>query len=423
MSAFPRVSAPDSSLGLLSEGYEFISNRCRRLGTDAFRCRLMLAPAICVRGREAAEMFYTPGRFTRQGAVPATALTLLQDRRSVQTLDGAAHHHRKELFLECLSAESVGNLVGRFEREFRAAADGWQDEEGPVELLGELEAILTRAACDWIGAPVTGEEAEDRTREFAAMIDGAGAIGPRNWRGQRLRRRTEQWAADRVRAARSGAAVAADTPLGRLAAYEDASGERLDEAVAAVELLNLTRPVVAVARFMVFAALALHERPDRRAALTDGAAEESHAVDGARQAFAQEVRRYYPFFPAVGGKVREPFEWRGRRFERDEWVLLDLYGTNHDADAWDEPERFRPERFAHGGACPHALVPQGGGPLREGHRCPGEDATLALLRSFLGLLVDAVRYEVPPQDLSVDLSRIPAEPASRFRIADVRLIG
>ncbi|QDT17450.1 cytochrome P450 [Alienimonas californiensis] len=417
MSSFRRVSAPDSSLGLLREGYEFISNRCRRLNTDAFRCRLMLSPAICVRGREAAEMFYTPGRFTRQGAVPATALTLLQDRGSVQTLDGDAHRRRKGLFLEILSAESVHNLVGRFEREFRAAAERWATD-GEVELLGELQGILTRAGCAWVGAPVTGEAAEERTREFAAMIDGAGAVGPRHWRGQWLRQRTERWARDRIRAARAETNRSADSPLTRLAAYRDANGEPLDEAVAAVELLNLTRPVVAVARFITFAALALHEHPDSRESLTNGGAN-----DRAKQAFAQEVRRFYPFFPAVGGRVREPFEWRGRRFEHDEWVLLDLYGTNHDADAWGNPETFRPDRFAGGGACPHALVPQGGGPQREGHRCPGEDATLALLRSSLGLLLDAVRYEVPPQDLSVDLSRIPAEPASRFRISNVQVVG
>ena len=41
-------------------------------------------------------------------------------------------------------------------------------------------------------------------REFAAMIDGAGAPGPRNWKGIALRTRTERWARDIVRRLRNG---------------------------------------------------------------------------------------------------------------------------------------------------------------------------------------------------------------------------
>lgn len=70
----------DSTLALLSEGYEFIPRRCRRNRSDIFETRLMLTKAICMTGQEAAEVFYKPGRFTRKGALPQTTLRLLQDR-------------------------------------------------------------------------------------------------------------------------------------------------------------------------------------------------------------------------------------------------------------------------------------------------------------------------------------------------------
>src|SRR3546814_11580671 len=99
-----------------------------------------------------------------------------------------------------------------------------------------------------------------------------------------------------------------------------------------------SRPTVAIARYVIFAALALHRRPDCRERLIAGS-------DAEREAFVQEVRRFFPFFPFVGGRVREGFDWRGHPFREGEWVLLDLYGTNHDARIWQDPEAFRPEQI------------------------------------------------------------------------------
>jgi fatty-acid peroxygenase len=77
----PRDPAPDASVAFLREGFEFVGNRCRRLGADAFATRLFLRPVVCMRGAEAARTFYER-RLTRRGAMPVTALTLLQDRGS-----------------------------------------------------------------------------------------------------------------------------------------------------------------------------------------------------------------------------------------------------------------------------------------------------------------------------------------------------
>ena len=69
--------------------------RCARLGAEAFRTRLMLRPVLCARGSAAAEAFYTPDRFTRVGAMPAVTMRLLQDRDSVQMLDGRQRQRQK----------------------------------------------------------------------------------------------------------------------------------------------------------------------------------------------------------------------------------------------------------------------------------------------------------------------------------------
>jgi fatty-acid peroxygenase len=100
-------------------------------------------------------------------------------------------------------------------------------------------------------------------------------------------------------------------------------------------------------------------------------------------------------------------------------VLLDFYATNHDPRLWDDPHLFRPERFAGRPASLYDLIPQGGGDPHTGHRCAGEGITVALVKSATRLLTTSMRYEVPPQDLRIDLSRMPAIPRSRFVIRNV----
>jgi fatty-acid peroxygenase len=65
-----------------------------------------------------------------------------------------------------------------------------------IVLHEEVQEILCRTVCKWAGIPLTEPEAKLRTREFGAMIDGAGAVGPRNWSGLRHRARTERWGRD-----------------------------------------------------------------------------------------------------------------------------------------------------------------------------------------------------------------------------------
>ena len=198
-----------------------------------------------------------------------------------------------------------------------------------------------------------------------------------------------------------------------IAFHRGLDGEPLEEGVAAVELINVLRPVVAVARFVTFAALALHEHPECAQELRAGS-------DGYLESFAQEVRRFYPFFPFVGGRVREEFDWRGIRFVKGAWVLLDLYGTNHDARVWHEPGVFMPDRFRQWDGSAFDFIPQGGGDHYADHRCAGEWITIELVKRTVRLLTEEMQYDVPEQDLTIDPSRMPAAPKSRFIIGNVR---
>ena len=183
--------------------------------------------------------------------------------------------------------------------------------------------------------------------------------------------------------------------------------------IAAVELLNVLRPTVAVAVFITFAAHALHLNPDWRARFRAG-------DDTGLDAFVQEVRRFYPSFPAVAARVRAAFTWQGMYFPKGRRVMLDLFGTDRDARTWSEPHEFRPERFQEEDGGAFGFIPQGGGEVAVHHRCPGEPVTIELMKVAVQFLSAKITYDVPEQDLDIAWSRLPALPHSRMVVRDVR---
>ncbi|AJE49059.1 cytochrome P450 [Celeribacter indicus] len=403
----PAISAPDSTLAFLRDGYDFIATRCDALGTDAFRTRILLRKVTCVRGPEAVAAFYAPGRMSRRGAMPVSVMTLLQDRGSVQTLDGEAHRRRKALFLDLMTPERLEAARAILAEELaRAAAEEWRGRK-EVVLSDAIGGIMCRTALRWCDLPLEGEDIAALARELSAMIAGAGRIGPDRLRAGLLRARSERRMRDRIAAARQGHG-GQGWVIDRLIAHRDADGSALDDAVAAVELLNILRPVVAIGRFIVFA---VHAR-----ACHTGAAHwlEARGDEAACRAFGEEVRRVYPFFPVIGGRVREAFDWRGERFGEGDWILLDLYGTCRDGSVWPAPAQFDPERHMRP-PPPGAMVPQGGGDMEEGHRCPGEDLTRALLTEAIGFFL-GLDYEVPAQDLQIPHDRFPPWPRDGMRL-------
>ena len=402
----PDLGVLDSTAGFLADGYEFGRRRFARVGVDAFRTRLMGRPVTVLYGAEAARRFGDGHHFSRDRALPSTVQHLLQDKGSVQTLQDDQHRHRKSLFIEVLRPPQLERLRAAFAAEWREArshADG-----APMAVADASAVALTRAVLAWCGIPPQRVHTTRLSEHLVAMIDNAARLGPSHWRARLTRRRTERWAAQVIEAVREGRMpVASDAPIAALARHTDATGHPLTLDIAAVELLNLLRPTVAVSRFLAFAALALIEHPEWCARIRDGAPIEW---------FVNEVRRTAPFFPVVGGTARSPFQWRGSRIAVGDWVLLDLWATNHDPRTWSEPDRFDPDRFADWNGDVNTLIPQGAGSLEEDHRCPGEGAAITLMGEFARSFC-AGEVHVPEQDFTVDLRRFPAMPADHVRVA------
>lgn len=411
----PRDRAFDATLALLREGYPFIQRRRQRLGADSFRTRVMGRRAVCLHGPEAAALFYDGARVQRGGAAPRRVVRTLFGEGGVQTLDGEAHRRRKEAFLRLMAPGSLERLAQVSAACWRDAVRAWEGA-AQVVLFDDVPAVLARAVCAWAGVPLPEREAARRARDLVEMVDAFGGIGPRSWRGKRARRRSERWIEELIRAVRGGEIAASeDRALGLMARLAGEDGELLPARTAAVEVLNVLRPTVAVTWLIAFATLALAEHPEERALLAVEGAGGEHA-----DRFAQEVRRHYPFAPFVAARAKVPIAWRGETIAAGTLLLLDVWGASHDPQLWGDPEVFRPGRFRDRPLGAFDFISQGGGP-RTGHRCPGEWITLLQLTLALHVLTRCTTWSLAPgQDAGFDLARMPARPRSGVVLQDVR---
>ncbi|MGA4845005.1 cytochrome P450 [Streptomyces sp. G5(2025)] len=417
----------DHTLPLLAQGYAWLPDLTRRKGPGPVRTRLMGRPAIALRGPEAVSFFYDENHVRRRTALPEPVLSTLFGKGAVHTLDGEEHRERKAMFVSALKdATAVTALAERVAEEWERTVKEWADKEwaddSHVTLFDEVSLLITRAVCAWAGVPLTrhpnsghpDDEARQTAHDLVAMVDGFATAGPRHWKARRARKRQEERIARLIEETRSAGHEALDPPtvVEAVAAHREADGRLLDPRTAAVEVLNVLRPTVAVTWFAVFGAHALHRHPALRERLaTEG--------EGYARAFAHEVRRFYPFAPFVAGLAPSDLDWHGERIAEGSMILLDLYGQNHDPGLWEAPYTFDPERFDGREPGRDELVPQGGGEASAGHRCPGEDVTMAVLTTLLPRLA-RLDYRVPEQDLRIPLHRVPTRPRSGFVITDVR---
>lgn len=410
----------DSTLSLLTHGYAWAPDlRRSHDGAPVVPTHLFGRPAALLHGPEAVSLFYDESRVHRHGALPGPVTETLFGKGAVHTLDGPPHRARKELFVSLLTTpEAVGALNASIEAGWRDAVTAWEGHR--VVLFDEVAALLTRAVCDWVGLPVPDDAAGEIAEDCVAMVEGSTSAGRGRLRARRARRRQEQALASAVIDLRgqgphpdgifspSWHEAVAGSPLEAVALHRAQDGARLDPHTAAVELLNIIRPTVAIAWFGVFAAHALHRHPGGQDQLRAGG--RAYA-----RAFAHEVRRFYPFVPFVAGVAVRDLTFSGHDVHAGTLLLLDVYGHHHDPELWERPYHFDPGRFLGHEPGRDALIPQGGGDARTGHRCPGEDITVSLLATLASALAE-LDFAVPQQDLSIPLSRIPTRPRSGFVI-------
>lgn len=411
MKTIPKDDNFDATFAFIKNPYLYILEKCESLSSDIFIGRLLLKKTIFMKGRDAAKIFYDENRFVRKNAMPMRIKKTLLGIGGVQGLDGAKHVLRKKMFMDLTNKEKIADLIKINENDWENYIKKWSRSKKDIILYDEICELLTKSACKWTGIMIENYELKLRTKQLKAMFDYAGSIGLKHWISRLARSSAENWISIIIKKIRSGKIkVPKDSAAYVIANYKDIDGKLLNKKVAAVELLNILRPTVAVAVYIVFTAHALAKNKNSLSKINDEVEVNS---------FIQEIRRFYPFFPCVMAIVKNDFIWQNYHLKKGTHAILDLYGTNHDKKLWYEPNKFKPERFKDFHEDNFTFIPQGGGNQYQHHRCPGELVAIELMKNALFYLTEKISFNIPKHNLEIDFSRLPALPKNRLIINNV----
>lgn len=413
----------EQALELLKSGYLFTSRVRRKAKVDPgsaapVSMSLLGERATLVRGQAGVELFYDTDRVKRDGAMPPFIQAPLFGNGAVHTLDGEAHRVRKNTLADhAYEDEPVARFKQLVAEELETTLARWRGTPGNI--YDDLALSYGRAALRWAGIPGTVKELETQARRMSRLLDTFGKVA-----GTPIayfeRYRLDKWYEQLITDTRDGTIEApVGSALAGMAELKDEHGELVDARVAGVELQNLTRPTIAVSRFAAFAATALVAHPEWRTRIHDAAGDELIDVPEA-VAFAQEVRRTYPFVPMLPARATTDTEVSGCPIKKGQRVLIDILGTNTAPTEWEAAGTFDPERFL---AIEDAekltnFIPQGGGEVRSGHRCPGEKITVTALSAAVAALSrPELKISEEPEDLTFSWTQLLTRPSTGVRVS------
>lgn len=231
--------------------------------------------AILVRGAEGVATFYDEKNVARHGAMPAIVQRVLFGVGSVHSLDGPRHRHRKSTFADiAYEDDQVERMTRHLHREWRAELADWR-AGGRRSAYTAAVGAFGRAVMRWGDLPGTPAAQTRWAGRLAQIVDGFGApYSPSILLAVANRRWSDRQTTRLIEAVRNAELTPRPgTALDEWAWHRDEEGALLTSRLAGVELQNSLRPMLAVARFVAFAAKGLlapgmagaHRRRDPRA--------------------------------------------------------------------------------------------------------------------------------------------------------------
>jgi cytochrome P450/tellurite resistance protein len=427
--AFPLLG---ETLAFLQDAFAFVERRVEKFG-PVFRTHLLGRPTVILAGPRVSHVFLDEALTLREGSMPPHVRALFGGS-SLPLLDGDAHRARKRQVLAAFGREALASYVPAMQELVEQSLAAWA-ERGEVRAAEELKRLaITVIARNVVGLS-PGPDLDTLLAGFKAVTAGFAGLPialPGTAYARGLAARDAIFAILR-RLVAEHRAHPQDDGLGRILAATGDDGATIADEDAVRELHH-----VFIAGYIVFAELAallsrLAERPELRARLAEEV--RARAPSGPLNARAlasilplldrvvQETKRVTPVVPIAFGRARKTFELEGYRIP--EGTMLYWAPWNHDQDrgTFPDPATFDPERFSEGRAEHQshelAFAPQGMGP-DLGHVCPGIDYASLFMAVFTVVLLRGWGWTFPPQDLGLDLGKLPPEHVDGLRVIFTR---
>lgn len=414
------------ALSLKANPFGFVGERVARYGVVT-RSRLLSTDLAILAGEEGAIAFLDEGNVKRAGGLPPHAANLFGEG-VVNSLDGDAHRRRKRHLMRALDHEALAHYLPEIRSRVRKRIAQWTNARDVQLQHACVPLVLELTLANFAGLTPSDAELQHYAKGYEDF--GRSLIGlPLAIPGTPLAR-AQQFTSEMHALFASVAEERRVAPTGdgisRLVASE-VDGERLATIDIARELQHLVFAASGMWGWFCLGATALDADPAMATRLraiaaslpSDPSARE--LIEASElEAFVREVKRLGLIIPFTAlGIARRDFEVAGHRVPKGWLVLWSTYGSHRSPGVapYTSPETFDPTRYARGeGSAPNQFAPQGPGEALTSHRCGGvEYSTLVLLQFFVELL-RAPMLRVPAQDLSMDMSQLPASWRSGLRV-------
>jgi cytochrome P450 len=380
------------------------------------RCYLIVHP-------EGVHHVLTRGPETYSRMTPDTSVFRVAIGQSLLTTDGPPWLSTRRLVAPVFSRASVSAFGDTITAITAAALDRWEqrlrgpasEPVQPLDMVEEMRQLtLATVAQALFSVDSAALPLGPRIDALAAVIDkmfrspaiflaslGIPLLPYPGMRTaiRRLDRELYQVIDEHLAGASDGTGSYRDL-LTHLAQARDDAGHSLTRKELRNELLDLLlagQETTASMLTWALALLALHPSVEEQlyAELHEVLAEGAPTTEDLQKlpglaAIVQETLRLYPSAWVIVRKALKDDEIDGHRIAKQSLVFLSPWVTQRHAAWWQDPEEFRPERFAPGSSSSlrGAYYPFGLGP----HRCVGEQ--LALLEAKLVLATVVQRYRL-----------------------------
>jgi cytochrome P450 len=389
------------SVGFWSRPLAFL-RRCRERYGPVFTIRLPLTPPFVMLcdPEDIREALTAPPDVLLPGS-GARVLEPIVGRHSVILLDGDAHMEQRKLLLPAFHGERMRRLTGLVEAVAEHEVASWPDTE-EVALHPRLQRLTLEVILRAVFGLRPGPRLDALRERLAAMLafgddplsllpvptEGPvarvlGRVGPY------ARFRRDQAQADELIfalvAERRAEAERGDDVLALLLDARHDDGSPMSDQELRDELLTLLvagHETTASALAWALAQLARHPPALRRLVAEVDAGED----DAYLTATIQEALRHRPVLPNAAPRlVQREAEIGGRRYPPGVCLVPNAYLVHHDPALYDEPHRFRPERFLERPPGTYTWIPFGGGR----RRCLGASFALLEMKVVLRSLLRA----------------------------------
>lgn len=378
--------------------------RARRLHGDVFTIRpYAFGDIVVLSDPEHIKEVFTGDREVFAAGEANSAMSPVLGSHSLLTLDGERHLRQRKLMLPPFHGEAVKRYGERIERITEVEVASW-----PLGRPFPIRPRMQNIALEVILQAVIGvsdprrlerlRELLPKLLEFSVLDMWAIWLFPKLLESPiarrnpaiRVRPEVDRLLYDEIDAHRADP-DSHDDILALLVSARDANGEPLsDENVLdqIITLLLAGHETTTTGLAWAFERLTRHP-----AALTRLRQELDAGDERYLDAVIDETLRVRPVIDGVWRKLTAPAEVAGYRLPAGTIVFPAIVLVQTSSDAFNDPAKFRPERFLDGSAPPYTFIPFGGGP----RRCIGAAFAVMEMKRVLATVLGRLDLTAPDQ--------------------------